>query len=140
MRMLSCVGYGFSIKDVSNESLIRLFKEKNKEEYDKVSSEDEETILRAIRKIYGSRPAFLIEIIDSEERQYAGVEIVEGCDEFIVFPPITFVDDFPKLVTYIKNRDDFKKMITKYIPIENVRFDSVYEYFDLHGSGYSFDY
>lgn len=86
-----------------------------------------------------SRADYLRDIINGNENKIAGTDyIVTTYDDYLCFDSVRFADDSPR-TRYIKTQEDFIKMITKYIPTENITFGNIYEGTDWIDPNYYMD-
>lgn len=130
--MIVYIGYGFNTLDFSKADWVALYKRFDAAsfaEYAKDKSEEdiESGILDEINENYLSPTDYLRDVICGSEYAESGIENVVSCyDGYIVFDSIRFADDSPR-TNYIRNAQDFVKMINKYVSTENLTFGNLYE-------------
>lgn len=134
------VGYGFNTNEINDQTWIKLAEkydedackeirdELSKEAHDKNKTEEliEKSILEMIEERNFSRADYLKNIINNNEYPKAGDYVVSIYDDFLVFDSIRFADD-SKRTLYIRNQEDFIKMIARYIPIDNISFGNLFD-------------
>ncbi len=67
-------------------------------------------------------------LMSEEEREvYNSFENAAAVyDSYLVFDSVRFADDSPR-TEYIRSADDFIEMISRYVPIEALKFGNLYE-------------
>ena len=136
--MYMYVGYGFDSSDVSNETLLKLIRERTPDEYARFVAycekrrgrTDEETLLKEIRNGIEDEgdgvPDIIARIInDGEAKRLAGEDLVEVCDDYIAFPTIGFADE-SKRAMVVRSREAFAKIVGKYLNLDELTFACVY--------------
>lgn len=127
--MIIYVGYGFHVNDIQSDAWYSLIKRYDSALYEELL-ENDASVDEAewfIDENSMSRCEYLRDIINENEKPLAGTGyVVSSYDDYLVFDSIRFADDSPR-VKYIPNQKAFVQMISKYIPIDNVKFGNVYE-------------
>lgn len=147
------VGYGFDMKDVSNESLLNMLHKYDSGAYQEYveqtlnelkrntnhgdchfASIDPEVLKilvldvdEYINDMFVSCADFVVEIINGEEGKVAGTDrIVSVHDDFIVFDSLRFAEDEAR-ARHVPNQAAFIQMIKKYISDKTVTFGNIYD-------------
>jgi hypothetical protein len=139
--MQAYIGYGFDAYQIKDQAWVDLVKKHDPSDYEdivehasKINNDPEDTneliigdILNFIDSAYIGRAEYLANIINATEEKDAGTNyIVSTYDDFLVFDSVRFADD-SKRTQYIRTQDDFIKMISRYVPIDNITFGNLYE-------------
>lgn len=131
-------GYGFDAERISETDLLRLMKEHDADEYETFAedcmknfgSRSEEILVRNVGdRIWESNMSvaeYVAEIINEGETELVGRDgVVETCGSFVVFPPIAFAGE-SKRADAVRSREDFAKIIGKYLNLNELTFGNVY--------------
>lgn len=133
------VGYGFDTNDIPASAWLSLVEKYDAKEFEdfieegydaneEFTQEDKEQA--AVDFIEGgelSISEYLKNIINSNEASSAGTDyIVSSYDNYLVFDNIRFADDSPR-TKYIRNREEFIRLISKYVPTDNIKFGNLYD-------------
>ena len=127
--MITYVGYGFCIDDITNEAWLALVNKYDHDAYESFIRDglNTEDIQSFIDENAMSQCEYLRDIINENEKSIAKTDyIVSSYDDYLVFDSIRFYDDSPR-AKYIPNQEAFISMIARYIDIDTVNFGNVYE-------------
>ena len=144
--MQNYVGYGFSTKNIKNETWLALVKTYDRDKFERylsnqyrqihgkeqnISADDHtvetENATDFILDMCGSLCEYLEQTINREESAKAGTDyIVSSYDDYLIFDSARFADDSPR-TKYIQTQEDFITMIGQYVPLEPITFGNLYE-------------
>lgn len=135
--MRAFIGYGFSIREISEENWIRLVREYDPDIYKDahrgldtanadVSGIISARVLEAIDEKTVSRAEYLSDLINKEEKKRTGTEnITSAAGEYIVFAPLRFAAE-EKRAAIVPQANVFVKMIRKYVDAPSIAFGNVF--------------
>jgi hypothetical protein len=135
--MKDYVGYGFYTDDIQDKDWLNLVKTHDKETYqnflEDVDSEfeDEEEEAEALVEYIGwaDGPAqYLANVINVGECEKAGANSIVYVTDYdiLLFRSIRFLND-SKRAEYIRSEKDFIEMISRYVPVDNIKFGDIFE-------------
>lgn len=126
------IGFGFNVTDIGDcDVWLRLLQGADPDIADELRREcgndAARHALEVIEEVACSPADYLAGIINAGERDMTGPgsDAVVAYDDYIVFDSVRFADDSPR-TRYIRTQEDFVGIISKYIPIDHLRFDNVY--------------
>ena len=139
--MTNYIGYGFDVNDIEAKDWIELVKKHDEKTYKEICEECsdasgspnpdrlEKAVLDYIEE--DSAAEYLKSVINAQEMANTGItdSFVQAYDHFVVFDSIDFPDHCPR-AEYIRNIEDFIKMISEYVPTDNIKFGNLYDGID----------
>lgn len=147
--MSTYAGYGFDVRNISEENLFRFFMKYDSADRieemitetlgvskspGQLTEDDTKKLVGAIREYIESGcetvadyVADTINYSEREARHMHQQDVVTVCDEYVVFPPVMFPNDGKERLKRIRNRKDFVSMIRDYIPDKDLVFGPVYD-------------
>lgn len=134
--MQTYIGYGFDTCDISKEGWKALIEKYDKEAFNDWARDNEidpenvfvdESLALFIEESSMGAAEYLADIINGTEAEEAGThDIVSVIDDFLIFESLRFAGD-EKRAEHVKTKEDFVKMIGKYVPTEEITFGNLYE-------------
>lgn len=147
--MSTYAGYGFDVRDISEENLFRFFMKYDSTDRieemitetlgvskspEQLTEDDTKKLAGAVREYIKDGcetvAGYIADTINYGEREARHMhqqDVVTVCDEYVVFPPVMFPGDGEERLKRIKNRKDFVSMIRDYIPDKDLVFGPVYD-------------